>query len=163
MPELEGIEVFEGADRLQKLPLFAKLSYDETNALAALARRESKARGTVIVEEEALGAALYVVLKGKVRVERSSPEGTDVLGVLGEGELFGEMSLIEDLLTSARVVADADVDLLCIPRLPFEKLLAGSDRLALKVYRAFCRQISERLRKANALLAAKPGVIAPLT
>ncbi|MBI5544898.1 MAG: cyclic nucleotide-binding domain-containing protein [Deltaproteobacteria bacterium] len=163
MQELEGIEVLEGADRLQRLPLFSALSYDETNELAALVRHESRRGGEVIVEENSLGSALYVVVAGKVRVDRTGPDGTDTLGLLGEGELFGEMALIEDLLTSARVVADGDVELLCIPRRPFELLLAKSDRLALKVYRAFCRQLSERLRKANELLALRPGVISPLT
>lgn len=163
MAELEGIEVFEGADRLQKIPLFGTLSYDETNALAAIAAQESRKQGSVVVEEEALGLALYVIVKGKARVERSSEEGTDVLGTMGEGELFGEMSLVEDLFTSARVVAETDLELICIPRRPFEKLLEGSDRFALKVYKSFCRTLSDRLRKANALLSAKPGVISPIT
>lgn len=161
--ELEGIEVLEGADRLQKLPLFAGLSYEETNQLAALVRPERRGQGEVIVEEHALGSALYVVLEGRVRIERTSGDGVEVLGQLGPGELFGEMSLIEDLLTSARVVADGEVALLSIPRLPFEKLLAKSDRLALKVYRAFCRQLSERLRRANDLLALRPGLLTPIT
>ncbi len=161
--ELEGIEVLEGADRLQKLPLFAGLSYEETNQLAALVRQERRAGGEVIVEEHALGSALYIVLEGRVRIERTRGDGVEVLGQLGAGELFGEMSLIEDLLTSARVVADGEVALLSIPRLPFEKLLAKSDRLALKVYRAFCRQLSERLRRANDLLALRPGLLTPIT
>jgi len=161
--ELEGIEVLEGADRLQKLALFAGLSYEETNQLAALVRHETRPAGAVVVEENALGAALYIVLSGKVRVVRTTDEGAEVIGQLGEGELFGEMSLIEDLLTSARVVAETDLELLSIARLPFEKLLAKSDRLALKVYRAFCRQLSERLRRANDLLALRPGVLTPIT
>ncbi|MGC4122924.1 MAG: cyclic nucleotide-binding domain-containing protein [Myxococcales bacterium] len=163
MAELEGIEVFAGADRLQKLPLFGTLSYDETNALASIATQEKRAKGSVVVEEEALGLALYVVVQGRARVERSSQEGVDVIGTVEEGELFGEMSLVEDLFTSARVVAETDLELIAIPRRPFEKLIEGNDRLALKVYKAFCRTLSDRLRKANALLSAKPGVISPIT
>jgi CRP-like cAMP-binding protein len=58
------------------------------------------------------------------------------------------------VLTSAEVIADgADddggVELLMIPRREFEALLEKDQALALKVYKAFCRTLSERLRATN--------------
>jgi CRP-like cAMP-binding protein len=157
--ELEGFHELEGADRLQKIPIFRGLSYDETNALAALIRRQSAKPGTVLVEQNALGAALYLVTTGTVRVERHADGGpSEVLGHLSSGQMFGEMALIDDLLTSACVVAETEVELLAVDRGPFEKLLEKNERLAFKVYRAFCRQLSERLRNANDLLAGKAGL-----
>ena len=65
------------------------------------------------------------------------------------------MSLVDDLFTSARVEAESDVELVVLPRRPFELLVASDLLLAVKVYRAFCRTLSDRLRRANALPAAR--------
>ena len=162
--ELEGFEMFEGSDQLQKIPLFRYLSFDETTSLASLIRKEKHPAGKTIVEQGALGAALYLVVGGKVRVERVievpgdldlSDNRTEVLGHLGEGQLFGEMSLIDDMLTSARIVSETEVELLLIDRLPLEKLLASNDKLAVKIYRSFCWQLSHRVRHMNEALAVK--------
>lgn len=155
--ELEGFGHSEGVEVLQKLPLFRKLSYEETSKLGAITEPHDVARGTIVIEENALGDALWIVLAGEVTVSRDSDlDGThqaeELVGRLGPGELFGEMSLVDDLLTSARVTASAPSRLLKIPRPQFEALLASDDRFALKVYRSFCQTLSERLRKTNVLL-----------
>lgn len=161
MVELEGFDERVGADRLQKIPIFRGLSYEETNALALLVRAHSARPGAVLVEQNALGSALFLVTAGRVRVERLTDGGTrpQLLGYLGPGEMFGEMALIDDLLTSARVVADDEVELLAIDRAPFETLLSRNERLAFKVYRAFCRQLCDRLRRTNDVLADKAGLL----
>lgn len=158
--ELEGFGQSEGVDLLQKVPLFKKLSYEETQKLAQIIETQQLPTGATVIEENALGDALYVVLEGRVRVTRdlnkdgSHDEG-ELLGHLGEGELFGEMSLVDDLLTSARITTDERSRLLKIPRRRFEALLASDDKLALKVYRSFCQTLSDRLRKTNSLLEAE--------
>jgi CRP/FNR family transcriptional regulator len=168
--DLTGFEELAGSNRLQKIPIFQWLSYEETRALAQLVRVQRAAPGTVLVEENALGQALYLVVRGRVKVDRLLTPGDrrpdaprEVLGHLGEGQLFGEMALLDDLLTSARVSAEEEVELLVIDRLPFEKLLGSNDRLAHKVYRAFCTVLSERLRKTNDLLADKERALAHMT
>ena len=148
---LEGFGEQDGIELVQKTPLFRSLNFDETRRLFAIATRERRRAGEVIVEANAMGQALYVVKHGRVRVLR---EGA-LVGKLGEGELFGEMSLVDDLFTSARVEADSDVDLIVLPRRPFELLVASDLVLAVKVYRAFCRTLSDRLRRANAHLPAE--------
>lgn len=142
---IPGFEAIEGVELVQKLPLFRTLTFDETRALFAIARPVTKAKGDIIIEEDSLGSALYIVRKGTVRVERRGAH----LGSKGVGELLGEMSLIDDVLTSADVIADGDVELLMIPRREFEVLLERDQALALKVYKAFCRTLSERLRQTN--------------
>ena len=147
---LEGFGEQDGIELVQKTPLFRSLDFDETRRLFAIATRERRRAGEVIVEADAMGQALYVVKRGRVRVLRDG----GLVGKLGEGELFGEMSLVDDLFTSARVEADSDVDLIVLPRRPFELLVASDLVLAVKVYRAFCRTLSDRLRRANAHLPA---------
>ena len=148
---LEGLGEQDGIELVQKVPLFRTLTFDETRRLFAIAVLEKRRAGEVVVEENAMGQALYLVKRGRVRVVR---EGA-ALGELGEGELFGEMSLVEDLFTSASVVADGDVELVVLPRRPFELMVASDLVLAVKIYRAFCRTLSDRLRRANAHLPAE--------
>ena len=55
---IPGFEAMEGVELVQKLPLFRKLTFDETRALFAIARLVTKAKGEVVIEEDSLGSAL---------------------------------------------------------------------------------------------------------
>jgi PPM family protein phosphatase len=147
---IPGFEAMDGVELVQKLPLFRTLTFDETRTLFSIARTETRKKDDVIIEEDSLGSALYIVRKGSVRITRKGAE----IARRGVGELLGEMSLVDEVLTSARVVAEEDgTELLMIPRGEFETLMKRDTALALKVYKAFCRTLSERLRATNDLVA----------
>jgi CRP-like cAMP-binding protein len=155
--ELTGFGGFEGVELLQKLHLFKKLTFDETSQLGSIIEYVDVPEGNVVIEQNALGNALYVIAKGQVKVTRDTDgdgkhTSEEEIGRLSEGELFGEMSLIDDLLTSARVTTVTPCRLLKMPRDKFERLLGTDDKLAVKVYRSFCRTLSDRLRKTTAML-----------
>ena len=161
-PSLETVDeisldlpIAPGAELLQRVPLFRTLGFTETLELSGICHLERKPDGTVIIEQDSLGQALYLLKEGSATVRRRDPEsGAQLdLATLGRGELFGEMSLIDDHLASAEVVASGSVELVVIPRKKFETLLAGNDRLAVKVYRCFCTALSDRLRRANQRLS----------
>ena len=156
--ELTGFGEFEGVELLQKLHLFQKLTFDETSRLGSLIQYLDVPAETVIIEQNALGDALYVIARGEVRISRDADEdgqhsANEEIGRLKDGELFGEMSLIDDVLTSARVTTATPCRLLKMPRAAFEGMLAADDKLAVKVYRSFIRTMSDRLRRANAQLS----------
>lgn len=156
--ELTGFGEFEGVELLQKLHLFQKLTFDETKNLGSIIQYLDVPAGTIVIEQNALGDALYVIAKGEVIVSRDfdgdgKHEKNEELGRLRDGELFGEMSLIDDVLTSARITTAVPCRLLKMPRADFEKMLATDDKLAVKVYRSFIRTMAERLRKVNAQLS----------
>jgi len=122
--------------------------------------------GAVVIEQNTLGDALYVIQDGEVRVSREAETTPghghahdhpheEELGRLKTGELFGEMALLDDLLTSARVTALRPTRLLKLPKADFERLLQADAGLAVKVYRSFCRTLSDRLRRANQMLAVR--------
>src|SRR5690348_15241195 len=142
-------------DLLQRVPLFRSLGFTETMSLSGICAIERKPAGQVIIHQDSLGMALYILKEGEAIVRRRDPvTGQEMeLATVKPGDLFGEMSLIDDQLASADVVAKGEVELLVIPRRDFEKLLASNDKLAVKVYRCFCAALSERLRKANSKLA----------
>jgi len=149
------LQVTPGVDLLQRVPLFRKLGFTETMALSSICKIEHKPDGAVILHQDSLGQALYIIKEGAAVVRRHDPVsgGEKELATLAQGDLFGEMSLIDDQLVSADVVAKGAIELLVIPRRDFERLLAGNDKLSVKVYRCFCAALSDRLRKANAKLA----------
>lgn len=152
--QIEGFEEPEGVEVLQKVPMFSKLGFEDTIRLANIARTERFAPGSVIIQQDSLGDALYIIRRGEVVVTTHGPFGPEDVGRLKEGETFGEMSLIDDLLTSANVRAEGEVETLTIPRRQFEQLISEDDRLAVKIYKAFSRSLSDRLRRVNLMLAA---------
>jgi len=159
--KIEGFEEIEGADLIQDTFLFKGLNFTEAQGLAKICQLEKFAKGEVIIEENALGQALYLVHKGEVRVMKGEGAQAKEIARLGRGQLFGEMSLIDDDLTSAGVIAAGELELFVIHRDQFEKLLDGDPRLALKIYKSFCRTLSERLRKTTSELSKKPCASAP--
>ncbi len=146
--DLPGFENLAGVELVQKTPLFRTLSFDETVRLFKIAVPAKKAAGDIVIEDETMGTGLYIVRSGRLQVKK----GDRVLGSVGPGEIVGEMSLIDDVLTSSEVVAVEECELLMLPRATFDTMLATDKDLAVKVFKAFCRTLADRLRKANELL-----------
>jgi CRP-like cAMP-binding protein len=146
--EVEDLTIIEGIEKIQEGLLFRGLSFDETRMVARISELVEKRDGETIIEENAIGEGLYLIVSGAVRVLHERK----ILSELGEGELFGEMSLIDDVLTSARVVAVGDVRLLKISKLDLDRLMKEKDRLATKIYRSFCMVLADRLRKADRMM-----------
>lgn len=151
MPEIEidGLTVVKGAEKLQDSFLFRELSFDEVRVLSGICRPLSVKPGDFVIEEKSIGQGLYLVVSGSLRVFKGNGKEEKSLATLGPGEIFGEMSLIEDCLTSSNVVAENETELLMIQKSELENLIQQNERFAAKIYRSFCRVLSERLRRAD--------------
>lgn len=137
---------------LKKVQLFKNLDVKEINLLGSISKPVNFSAGELIIEENTPGKALYIIKKGEVRVtkdEIEEPGKERNLAILSVGEHFGEMALIEDQFTSAKIVADSDVELLSISREDLNKMLEEHSRLAAKLYYSICLTLSERLRRAD--------------
>ena len=131
---------------LRSMPVFASLPPREIESLAALAIEEShRARAGIFTEGDA-ARWLYVVKSGHVKIVRQSRAGKDVvLDLLGPGEIFGGVAVIERRPYPASAVAsEASVVL----KIPAEPMIAVAER-----YPAFIREmalmIGRRLRDAH--------------
>ncbi len=158
--ELTGFAEFEGVEHLQKIALFKQLTFEETLRLARVMEVREVPAGTVLLEQASLGDALWIVHTGMVNEARDANldgrfDDKEQLIKLGPGELFGEMSLLDDVFSISRVTAAEPSRLLRLPRAAFDKLLASDEKLALKVYRSFCRALAERLRRMTLALSDK--------
>ena len=134
------------ADILRKVPLFGQLAPPDLERVVEISRERSYPRNSVILFEDDPGDALYVVAQGQVKVVLIGEDGREViLSVMGEGEFFGEMALVDDEPRSAHVIAMEDSTLLVIRREDFQGLLAQTPGIGL----ALLRELSRRLRRVD--------------
>ena len=131
---------------LQKVPLFSQLAPAELQRVVEVARERSYPKNSVILFEDDPGDALYVVATGQTKVVLIGEDGREViLSVLGEGEFFGEMALIDDEPRSAHVIAMEDSSLIVLRREDFQGILMHAPGIAL----ALLKELSRRLRRVD--------------
>jgi len=126
--------------------IFEALSDEEASALMQMARKiVHPAKHTVFREGEP-GDHLLVVLEGRVKVSLVSPDGKEaILSILEEGDLFGEMALLDGEPRSATVTTMEKCTFLVLWRRDFLPFLERNPQVALKLLAA----LSKRLRATN--------------
>jgi CRP-like cAMP-binding protein len=148
------VDAAERIARLAKVPLFAGLSEGALELISRVASEESHALGTKIFQHGDPGDKLYIILEGKVRISREvGGMGEEALAVLGPGEIFGEMSLLDESPRSADARAHERCRLLVMTKEAFDDLLFLHKDLAYEVLWACVRMLSTRLREMNDKLA----------
>jgi CRP-like cAMP-binding protein len=134
------------ASFFRKFPLFADLDDRELTAIAAVAKSRHYAKDDVIFHADESGDVFCLIREGQVKVTMISPEGKEIiLSILGPGDFFGEMALLDDEPRSATVVATENLDLVTIWRSDFLQILAENFSITRKVL----AEISQRLRHAS--------------
>lgn len=143
------VSMMDGFEFLKSTPLFRDLSLDEMKAVYAACETKKFPPGSVLIEQGQPGEALYVLRKGSAKVTRVNGDQEEMMARMGAGSPAGEMSLVDDAPTSARVTAETEVDAFVITRPRFEKLLQMNDKIAVKLYRFFVQTLSKRLRTTS--------------
>jgi len=134
------------AKLLKKIDLFAELSEEDLAQVAATARVHTLPRDERIFDAGDSADALYVVASGKINIVVTSSEGKDlILAVLGEGQVFGEMGLLDSVPRSAAAITATPAELVSIARNDFDQLLERQPGLTRKLLHI----MAERLRRAN--------------
>ncbi len=128
-------------ETLGAVPLFSKLEDDELFRLLQPTEVRTFSAGDTIVREGDPGEALFVILAGKVRVDKAS----EAIGVLRAGEVFGEMSLVRNRGRSATVVAVEPSEVLVLHRRDFDAFLRDEARLGVKILSHFVQVLATRL------------------
>jgi CRP-like cAMP-binding protein len=131
---------------LRNVPIFAELEERELEKIAKLGVRQKYKKGNVFVIEQESGAALFIIVSGKVKIVRMDEDGREViLSIFGPGEFFGEMSLLDGMARSASVIATEKSELLMIHRRDFLELLHEFPSVAISLL----AELAMRLRKAD--------------
>jgi len=150
--------VNQDVDVLRQIPLLSELALDELRALQAFGERKTFAPGLTMIEQGCEGAHMLLVLSGKVRISHVDDVGrATVLGELGYGASLGEMALVDDGPTSARVEAVSEVVAYGWPLERLRRHLATNEGTALRLLKVISRTLSVRLRETNRIAASRAG------
>lgn len=130
----------------RRFSLFAELDDRELSSLANVAKTRRYAKDDVVFHADESGDVFCLIKEGQVKVTMISPEGKEIiLSMLGPGDFFGEMALLDDEPRSATVVATEPLELVTIWRSDFLQILSENFPLTRKIL----AELSRRLRTAS--------------
>ena len=136
---------------LTYVPIFSELENDALEKIEKIGSRKTYTKNDVILMEEDAGTALFVIVKGKVKVSRTSNDGREViLTILGDSDFFGEMAILDGLTRSATVTAIDESELFLIQRNDFLNLLYEHPEVSV----ALLQELTRRLRNADMKIKA---------
>ena len=131
---LKGIELFEG------------LSISEFAAVASVTDEVVYPAGEIVIKEGDPGETMYLIASGEVSVIKSYGEDQEVrLDLVGAGEYFGEMALVDDIVRSATVRTEKESRFLVLHKQEFKEIVREYPQIALQI----CKALSGRIRKLH--------------
>jgi len=137
-------------DLLKLVPLFSGLETREINLLFKASERKKFRKNQVIFLEDEFGDVFFLILSGKIKVTKISPDGQEIiLSILTSGDFFGEMSLLDNEPRSATAIAAEDSELIVLKQKNFLSILYENKLLLRKLLSV----LSYRLRKADKKIA----------
>lgn len=145
-------DVQEGISRLM---IFSGVHPSRLSRIIELLRSRRFTHGEEAILAGCSGKAFYIVLQGEFEVIQFDENGNEtVLAVLGQGECFGEMSLITGEPASATVRSRGDAIALSVAREDFQRMLSLAPEMALTLARILAgrlartgRRVEEELKK----------------
>lgn len=135
---------------LRSSPLFGGMDAASARSLIALMTRREMVKGDVLFNEGDDGHALFVVVKGKVKMARTARDGREnLLGLLGVGDMLGELSVFDPgpRMSRARAVEES-----VVYELPKEILDEWLDE-NLEMSRHLMRALAQRIRRISNTMA----------
>ena len=128
---------------LRKHPMFCDLEPEALDQLCRYAKHSTLKRGATIVSKGDPGNSLVVVVSGTVKISISSPDGRSaILNLIGPGEIFGEVALLDGRARTADATANTNCEIYVIDRRDFIPFVRSQPALAMKLIELLC----ERLR-----------------
>ena len=137
---------------LRNIPLFNSLSDEDVKLVDGMAVEKHVAKNTVIITEGDVGDSLFVILAGRVKVLIGDSEGREIiLKILGPGDFFGELALIDKQPRSASVSTLDNTVLKVLSHTAFEVCLDRAPRIAVSVMQALAKRLRDADRKISTL------------
>jgi CRP-like cAMP-binding protein len=134
---------------VRKLDFFNEFNDDELQSFLNVCAERTFENGEVIFEEGSIGDEFYIIIRGSVEILKETSSGErQLLAVIEDGSVFGEMSIIDQSPRSATaaVAEDGQAELLVIKKVFLEELSLANIDIATKLVLTLIKYISERLR-----------------
>ncbi|NEP19011.1 MAG: Crp/Fnr family transcriptional regulator [Leptolyngbya sp. SIO4C1] len=126
-------------------PLFKAASPSILEQLLSVSTRHTYPVGRTVLMEDSWGNAVYFIAAGWVKVRRQVGDSYTTLAVLGSGDFFGEMAILDESPRSTDVVALSSVELLSVPANAFVSALIRDTQL----HHRMLQLMVQRLRQTN--------------
>ena len=130
-------------DLLGAVPLFEDLSPRELDAVQRLLHRRDYVAGESIFVQGEPGLGMYIIVRGVVSIQ-SEPSGRELVE-LTDGDFFGEIALLNEVIRTATARAKTDCTLLSLFQPDLLSLLNRNPRLGVKVLLSLARLVGLRL------------------
>ena len=131
---------------LRTVPIFSELTDGDISSLARLSSRRRFPKDTVVFFENEEGDFFFMILEGRIKVTILGDDGREViLSMLGPGDFFGEMALLDNEPRSATAIAVEESELLQLHRTDFQTVLTDNR----SIQHALIKILTGRLRRAN--------------
>jgi CRP/FNR family cyclic AMP-dependent transcriptional regulator len=127
---------------LRKHPIFCDLDPEALDQLCRYAKHSSLKRGATIVSKGDPGNSLIAVISGTVKISISSPDGRSaILNLIGPGEIFGEVAVLDGLARTADATANTNCEIYVIDRRDFLPFVRSQPALAMKFIELLCTRL----------------------
>jgi CRP/FNR family transcriptional regulator, cyclic AMP receptor protein len=126
-------------DTLRNVPMFRACTRKELVEVARLAERCIVEAGEVLVKEGTRTKEFYLIVDGKAEVSRDG----ETLAILGPGQHFGELALLDPAPRNASVTMTSTGEVLCIGQREFATLLRDIPVLTSQVLKGLARRLHE--------------------
>ncbi|MCP4149577.1 MAG: cyclic nucleotide-binding domain-containing protein [bacterium] len=131
---------------LKQISLFKELDEVNLNELQKLLKEKTYGPKELIFKENDPPDAIYIIVKGTVRIYRSSDYGKEInLAYLSGGDFFGELGLIESTPRSASVITDGECKMFVMQNTDFQNLLKENAKISFNTLKV----LSSRMRDTN--------------
>ncbi len=142
------------ANELRSVALFAGVTDADLEALASSLALVTPTTGHILFREGEVARDMFVVLEGEIEILKASRSGGDArVAILGPGDWFGEMSILDVQPRSATVRALAPSRLVRLSSQDLDTLYRRDLRSYSLVVLNLARELSRRLRVADAIMA----------
>jgi CRP-like cAMP-binding protein len=144
--DLEGEVMLSTLERmlfLRDVSFFANLRLDQLRALARVCEEHSFPENKTLIRQGDSGDGLYILVEGRVRVERRQTDRDDSVTVatLNAPEVVGEISLLDGGMRTADVISETPVLLLHVKRATLDNALEDDPSIAMTMMRAMAQRL----------------------
>lgn len=141
----------ETGDFSKLFPLFDASSAEALGGMLGVAWQNEYPPNRAILIEDAWGNAVYFILEGWVKVRRLGSNQTEhTLAILGPGDFFGEMAILDEAPRSTDVIALTRSEIMAVPSQKFTQVLLREPKLNYRMLQL----MAQRLRQTNSRIAA---------
>lgn len=141
----------EAVEFLHTLPLFADLNQDQLKHVAMRIQRREFAPGVTLFHQDMPGTMMYMIETGSVRVISIGRTGQELtLNVIGPGEIFGELSILDGQQRSATALTLAPTEVWLLSQADLKEFM----REYPSVNQAMIQILVERVRSTARRLEA---------